>query len=401
MILTQCPVCAVQLPSTNAKQCSRCKTRYCGPECQKTHWEGGHDKICRKIKKAGGAEQYNANKRYTEAVALAVKKCADDTKGQTCYICTEAVHWKTKEGLVRGCACRGTAGFAHVSCLAEQAKILMDEAEENNLIKKCSERWHRWHTCSLCEQDYHGAVKCALGWACWKAYVGRPKDTDRSRGLSMSLLASGLGQVGRQRERLTVLEVQMDMVRRLGASDAMISEITTNLANCYSQLGRHVEALELRRQVYDLDVANSDGLPRKNIFISALNLATSFHSSGRVAEAIALLRKTVPEATRVIGAGDEVTIMICMTLGDYLIRGDRLEEVEEAAALLEQTIGTAQRVLGGDHPTTRGIQSNLSNAARSFLATHGVSPPARAGAPPTSPSIVTINRCWRRRGGKK
>ena len=143
----------------------------------------------------------------------------------------------------------------------------------------------------------------------------------------MSLLASGLGQVGRQRERLNVHEVQMEMVRRLGASDAMISEITTNLANCYSQLGRHAEALELRQQVYDLDVANSDGLPRKNIFISALNLATSFHASGRVAEAITLLRKTVPEATRVIGAGDEVTIMIRMTLGDYLIRGDRPEEV--------------------------------------------------------------------------
>ena len=38
-----------------------------------------------------------------------------------------------KEGLVRMCACRGTAGFVHVSCLAEQAKILYAEAEENNL----------------------------------------------------------------------------------------------------------------------------------------------------------------------------------------------------------------------------------------------------------------------------
>ena len=34
---------------------------------------------------------------------------------------------------MRGCSCRGTAGFAHVSCLAEQAKILCDEAEDNNL----------------------------------------------------------------------------------------------------------------------------------------------------------------------------------------------------------------------------------------------------------------------------
>ena len=45
---------------------------------------------------------------------------------------------------MRMCSCRGTAGFAHVSCLAEQAKILVAEAEENNLGKKVNERWHRW-----------------------------------------------------------------------------------------------------------------------------------------------------------------------------------------------------------------------------------------------------------------
>ena len=71
---------------------------------------------------------------------------------------------------MRGCSCRGTAGFAHVSCLAEQAKILMDEAEYNNLDSKVK-RWKRWHTCGLCEQDYHGVVYCALGWACWKTYL--------------------------------------------------------------------------------------------------------------------------------------------------------------------------------------------------------------------------------------
>ena len=31
---------------------------------------------------------------------------------------------------MRGCSCRGTAGVAHVSCLAEQAKILYNEAAE-------------------------------------------------------------------------------------------------------------------------------------------------------------------------------------------------------------------------------------------------------------------------------
>ena len=139
MYLTHCAACAAELGLTLGKKCGRCSTRYCGPACQEQHWkEGGHDQLCKKIKKAGGAEQYNANEKYAEAVAVAVEKCADDTKGQTCFICTQALHWKTKEGLVRGCACRGTAGFAHVSCLAEQAKILVAEAEENNLDDKAT-----------------------------------------------------------------------------------------------------------------------------------------------------------------------------------------------------------------------------------------------------------------------
>jgi hypothetical protein len=77
--------------------------------------------------------------RYEEAVADAVEACADDTKGQKCYLCLEAVHPRTGEGLVRGCACGdrdGVAspelGVAHVSCLARQAKILFEEAEEEN-----------------------------------------------------------------------------------------------------------------------------------------------------------------------------------------------------------------------------------------------------------------------------
>ena len=217
MFLTQCAACAADLGLTLGKKCGRCSTRYCGAECQVQHWkEGGHDQLCKKIKKAGGSEQYNANKKYTAAVAVAAEACADDTKGQTCYICTQALHWKTKEGLVRGCSCRGTPGFAHVSCLAEQAKILLAEALENNLEGKLDARWNRWNACSLCEQQYHGVVACAVGWACWKTYVGRP-ETDKSRRFAMTELANGLGMAGRHEEELSVREAELSTLRRIGA----------------------------------------------------------------------------------------------------------------------------------------------------------------------------------------
>ena len=85
---------------------------------------------------------------------------------------------------MRGCSCRGTAGFAHVSCLAEQAKILVAEAEENNLgAKAFNERWARWDTCRLCEQQYHGVVGARSGGpAGRRTWVGRRLDWPRQAG---------------------------------------------------------------------------------------------------------------------------------------------------------------------------------------------------------------------------
>ena len=34
--------------------------------------------MCKKIHRGGNAEQYNADKKYKEAVAVAVEACADD-----------------------------------------------------------------------------------------------------------------------------------------------------------------------------------------------------------------------------------------------------------------------------------------------------------------------------------
>ena len=129
MILTNCAACAAP-PAHDAPRCVRCKTRYCNSTCQHDHWRRGHKQICKKIHRGGNAEQYHADKQYKEAVAVAVEACAEDTKGQKCYICLEAAHPRTGEGLVRECACGDRdgvsspeLGVAHVSCLADQAKI--------------------------------------------------------------------------------------------------------------------------------------------------------------------------------------------------------------------------------------------------------------------------------------
>ena len=360
MILTQCAVCATDLGLSLGKKCGRCSTRYCGPECQVQHWEeGGHDKLCKKIKKAGGAEQYNANNKYAEAVSVAAEACAEETKGQTCYICTEAVHRHTKEGLVRGCACRGTSGVAHVSCLVEQAKILIAEAEENNLGIKYDARWRRWDTCSLCEQQYHGVVRCALGWACWKTYVGRP-EANWARGHAMGLLGIGLSHAEHYEDALSVQQAELSMERRLGGSEDNILSVQGNLANTYEKLGRREEALRKRRDVYS-GRSKLNGEEHAKTLLAANNYASSLRGLSRFKEAKTLLRRTLPAAQRVLDESHEITLRMRLNYARALYKDDgaTLDDLREAVTTLEDAGRIARRVLGGAHPLTVEIERML------------------------------------------
>jgi hypothetical protein len=371
MILTQCAVCATDLGLTRGKKCGRCSTRYCGAECQKQHWEqGGHDTLCKKIKRSGGAEQYNANNKYAEAVAVAATACADDTKGQTCYICTQALHWKTKEGLVRGCSCRGTAGFAHVSCLAEQAKILYAEAEENNLgVKVINERWHLWDRCGLCEQKYHGVVACALGWACWKMYVGRSEE-DYSRRSAVQVLGNGLHEAERHQDALAVQEAELAMRRRLGDSENNILTVQTNLASTYHALGRHQDDMRMSQNVYSGRLKLL-GEEHGETLLAAGNYATSLFDVHRYAEAKSLLRKTMPVTRRVLGENHHVTLRMrwAYAIALYKDEGATPDDLREAVATLEETERIARRVFGGAHPLAVDILQYLRDA-RAALSTH-------------------------------
>jgi hypothetical protein len=370
MILTNCPVCAAPLPDTTAKQCSRCKTRYCGPACQKQHWEeGGHDKLCKKIKKAGGAEQYNANTKYAESVAVAAKACAEDTKGQTCYICLEAVHSRTGEGIVRGCACgdrdgvaSGRTGVAHVSCLAEQAKILVAEADENNLGNTAwNERWDRWHTCGLCKQRYHGEVMCALGWACWKTYLGRP-ETDDARLLAMNLLGLGLQDAKHYKDALSVREAELSTMRRLGAPEQRMLSTLATIGTTYENLGQLEKGLGIEQQVYARHM-ELYGTEDERTLIEANNYADSLRGLQRFEEAKALMRKTIPVARRVLGENDNLTLMMRCIYASALYRAENatFDDVREAVATLDELARTTRRVFGGAHPLAVTVAEDLEN----------------------------------------
>jgi tetratricopeptide (TPR) repeat protein len=264
---------------------------------------------------------------------------------------------------VRGCACRGTAGLAHVSCLAEQAKILFAEAEENNLNDKDrEERWRRWNTCSLCEQRYHGVVSCALGWACWKTYLGRP-ELDKTRLSAMGTLGNGLADSQQHEDSLSVRQAVLSMLRRLGAPEHNILIAQTCLANSHTQLGRHEEAVLVYREAYS-GYLRFNGEEHGTTLLAATNYAKSLLFLKHFEEAKALLRKTMPVARRVLGEDSDTTLRMRTNYAAALVNNAdaTLDDLREGVTMLEDADRTARRVLGGAHPLTTAIESGLLNS---------------------------------------
>jgi len=252
--------------------------------------------------------------------------------------------------------------------LAEQAKVLVAEAEENNLgAKAWNERWDRWQTCSLCEQWHHGVVKCALGWACWKTYVGQP-ETDDGRRSAMTQLGTGLDAANHYEDALSVRQAELAMERRVGADKESLLLTLGNLANSYKRLGLTTEAANMYRDVYSGRLKLL-GEEHRETLVVAGNYATSLIDVHRYAESKHLMRKSIPVARRVLGEGHELTLGMRRNYAQTLCTDPSatLDDLREAVATLEDVERIARRVLGGPHPITVEIEQALRCGARVAL----------------------------------
>jgi tetratricopeptide (TPR) repeat protein len=245
--------------------------------------------------------------------------------------------------------------------LAEQAKILFAEAEENHLDNEAKiERSRRWYSCSLCEQEYHGVVRCALSWACWKTYLGR-LEADWPRRFAINQLGNGLSQAKRHNEALSVQEAELATFRRLDDSeDNCTLTVQSNLASTYDALGRYQDALRMSRDVYSATL-KLNGKEDHDSLLEANNYARSLCKSKHFEEAKVLLRKTMPIARRFLGESHKTTLRMRWTyvMSLYNNTGATLDDVREAVTTLEDTERIARRVLGGAHPLTVGVGESL------------------------------------------
>ena len=244
-----------------------------------------------------------------------------------------------------------------MSCLAEQAKILVAEAEENNLPPHG--KWARWSSCNLCKQDYHGVVLCALGWACWKTYASQPVDYDSIFSCAlqaMKTLGDGLGK--RPAEALSAYQALLQ-IGRLPLTHKLI--IQGNIVAMYERLGRTDESLAKMREVY---VSSRLLKPSARTILTARNMAVKLLHLGdarSVAEARSIIRETFSLAQNLLGNDHQHTFMCGDLLCACIVADERAsrDEQVEAVVMTEDLLTRSRRIFGDPHPITQKLKSNL------------------------------------------
>ena len=142
-----------------------------------------------------------------------------------------------------------------------------------------------------------------------------------------------------------------------------------NIANCYWQLGRQDEALDIHRRDFTVRLARCKDVQTLDLGTvdAAINLSTSYTCLGRHDDAVRLLRPLVPGAHRALGRKHDSAIKLLRILGAALTNSSDRADCDEGVSILENTLCTSRQVLGPTHPHTLSLEEAIKTHVRKTL----------------------------------
>jgi tetratricopeptide (TPR) repeat protein len=153
-------------------------------------------------------------------------------------------------------------------------------------------------------------------------------------------------------------QVLADCERSLGCDHPNTLVSRYNLACSYESAGRLAEAIPLYETTL-ADCARVLGDDHPNTLISRNGLAGAYRAAGRLGEAIALYETTLADCARVLGDDDTNTLTTRNNVaGAYRAAG----RITEAIQLYENTLAARERLLGAHHPDTLTTRNSLAGA---------------------------------------
>ena len=366
--------------------CARCHTLYCSRPCQKAHWNsGGHKQACAGIARARRDTDLEAQLRALSYVSHMSGGAPDDAR---CLFCLDG--GDAAEPLVRGCACRGSYGWAHAACL-----IRMTEAARAPLPGEPT--FTAWVCCSTCKQRFTGQVQLRLAVVLWARHA-RAVETDEERLCAAFEYSTALQDAGEHAEAARLQRGVLDVrTRMLGPEHCVTLACATNLARSLLLIGEHVEAAALLRTTLAArtrtagpddagtlaletnlasalnrlkEYAEAEALGRsmlekmrrvlgpghRDTLAGSANLAISLSEQGKHAKATEIQREVLASTTHLLGAEHEDTLLSAGNLAVLLAHCGLETEAEQ---LIRDTLAVSRRVLGPTHEQTQRLVGSL------------------------------------------
>ena len=130
----------------------------------------------RRVKAPNVCEMIDRLQREIKIAEVAMAKQSDTDE---CWICLGSTTEGGNTELIRGCACRGSAGLAHLACLIDLSKSKLEKLTQpttDNLkgefqptpVQKEEVCMSPWEHCDTCKQPYVGVVRLGLARARWE-----------------------------------------------------------------------------------------------------------------------------------------------------------------------------------------------------------------------------------------
>jgi tetratricopeptide (TPR) repeat protein len=343
------------------------------------------------VKRARGAEHPDAQALADYLERRLDWHCEAETKGPVahgplassnhshCWICLEDAPIPSH----MGCACRGSAGFAHIECLVGYATVEFGKSNKS----------HAWDECHVCKQKFTGGVELAMAREWFKQSklhreqakgAAQQRLADRIHLDAGDCLANALFNAKKNPDEALALfhKLHAEATRLHGVSHPRTLGIACNIGASLSGLGRFEQAETVLRLASDEATVRQAKSPNGEVGIPAAelrklirsidgNLAATLLSNEKLEEAGIIMRRLVDMHRRDVGPDDLSTLTCECNLAALISQTpDRLRE---ASDMTIDTLGRSLRKLGAEHPFTRHVSTSLSQLlVTSKVEVHGI-----------------------------
>ena len=274
----------------------------------------------------------------------------DDGVEHACWVCLDAHDPHGAAATRTGCACRGSAGYAHLSCLIAAAR------HKEGSFQACHDAWT---TCPACKQQYHGPMELGMAQTRWNDCHDRPED-DEERLSALGALAATLRHTGRGRAALPLRRDLLATLRRISGDEPdndlkrrnMLRQMLA-LANQLTDMGDDTAAMPLLDEALPgcLRVCGEDA---HETVVCMAALARARSQMGQQATARLMFEQAV-RALRHRGAAADVTqfVEVIANAGTCLVV--MIGDFQAGNALMAEAAARSRQVFGDGHPMTRNV----------------------------------------------